>query len=191
MSTPHYPPRRISAKINTPLLAEFLNGKLGYRQMLRKAAPSSNAGMRGGAVPDGMVLGFIPNTDHPSEILLVPAPLRGTMIPTAALSYRADAWHISPQIIKVDRLTEYEVIELEKTDWIAAVTNLVMDFRARRDWRDIEADVWEIVAAWPEWQAAGLSWKKRAEDLAKRLGTIALSTNALLVKCRRMGLQRR
>jgi len=189
MSTHTHHPRRISAKVNTTLLAEFLNAKLGYRQMLGKAAPSTNTGIRAGVLPDGMVLGFIPNADYPSEIMVVPAPLRGTMIPTAALSMRAGAWHISPQIIKLDRLTEYEVIEIEKSAWIAAVTNLVTDFHAQRYWRDIEADVWTIVEAWPEWEAAGMSWKARAKDLAQRLDTIALSTNALLNKCKRLGLR--
>jgi hypothetical protein len=191
MRTHIHQTRRISAKINTTLLAQFLSGKLGYREMLRKAAPSINAGMPAGVLPDGMVLGFIPNVDYPSEILVVPAPLRGTMIPTAALSIRAGAWCVSPQIVKVDRLIDYEAIEIEKTAWLSALTNLVMDFHARRNWRDVEADVWKIVEAWPDWQAAGLSWKKRAADLAKRLGTIALSTNALLNKCKRMGLQRK
>jgi len=191
MSTHIHQTRRISAKVTTSLLADLLNGKLGYRQMLRKASPSSNTGMRPGLLPDGMVLGFIPNPEHPSEVLVVPAPLRDTMIPTGALSLRAGVWHISPQIVKVDRLTEYEAIEIENTDWVSAVTHLILDFRARRSWRDVEADLWEIVAAWPEWQAAGLSWGDRAEDLATRLGTVPLSTNALLVKCRRMGLQRK
>ena len=191
MSTPHCPLRRISAKATTTHLAEFLSGKLGYHQLLRNAAPSSNTGMRSGVLPDGMVMGFIPNPEHPSDILLVPAPLRGTMIPTAALSIRAEVWHISPQIVRADRLAEFEAIEIEKSDWIMAISKILKDFSAQRYWRDVAADVWAIVSAWPKWEAARLSWKARAADLAKRLGAIPLSTNLIQQKCTRMGLRRK
>jgi hypothetical protein len=191
MSTHIHQTRRISAKINTALLAEFLNRKLGYRQMFCKASPSSNTGMRAGVLPDGMVLGFIPNVDYPSDILVVPTPLSDTMVPTAAISNRDGAWQISPQIVKVDRLFEYAVIEIEKTAWLSAVTTLVTDFRVRRDWRGIDEAAWMIVAAWPNWEAAALSWEERAADLARRLGINPLSPNTLLRKCERMGLHRK
>lgn len=112
------------------------------------------------------------------------------MIPVAALTHRLGQWSAGPQIVKSDWLLEREVVEIERTDWIAALVTLASDLRCRGDWQHLDFTPWTIAAAWPDWEAGDLPWPARAIDLAERLGTLPLASNTLTVKCRRMGLSR-
>ncbi len=174
------------ATLNAQLLVALLKGGLSWRQAIRQAAPVTPSERTGRPV----ILGFVPNTELPSEILITNAPLRGSMIPVASLAHRLGRWVACPQIMKADRLQEYEAVAVAPHDWIVALAALAAGLRVTGDWRDLDFWPWTIAAAWPDWEAQDFRWNERAKDLAVRTGSIALSPNSLLVKCGRLGLVR-
>lgn len=178
---------RATAKLDAHLLESVLKGDLSWRQALRHSAPATRTD---GVTPVNTVIGFVPNTDLPTEILLTTVPPRGSMIPTASLARRLSHWVASPQIVKADRLQECAVVEIERHDWMATLVALAEDLRIRGDWRSVDWVPWAIAAAWPDWEREGYGWEQRARDLATRMGTVPLAPNTLLVKCRRLGLIR-
>ena len=183
--------RHIVGTFTTGLLCSLLTGEWNWHQALRAAPRSAYTGRAIGSLPHDTLFGFVPHAEFPDEILMTIAPLRGTMIPVAALTHRMERWSAAPLIVKTNWLLEREVVEIERTDWIAALVTLAAELRVRGDWKTLDFTPWTIAAAWPDWEAGELSWTERGDDLAERLGTVPLSRNSLMVKCRRMGLTRK
>jgi len=182
---------RVAASLSVPALESLLTEQLSWRNTLRAALPGTYVGLSLDRLPINTLVGLLPSAEYTSEVIVTPALVRGEMATTFVLSHKRDEWQAEPQIVRSTWLADRIAFVIERVDWLVALSDLTAGLRTFRNWQHLDFTPWTIAAAWPDWKRDDLSWEKRAEDLARRLGCNPLSPNTLNVKCRRMGLTRK
>lgn len=179
----------VRATLDATKLAPCLSGEKLWEATFREARRGAFKGMHLARLPAGTLIAHIPDPRYSREIICTVTPVKEGMVPSFSLKYENGDWRVRPQILMGDCFEQHALIEIERTDWLNAACIQMLGLRSAKATWEPDMTLWEIVSAWPSWQRRGMTWPQRADDLAARLGTVALSPNTLLRKCERMGLE--
>ena len=137
------------------------------------------------------LVGFVTYPEHPREIIVVRIPFARQVVPTVILRPAEQDWEPSLQLLSKDYLLRHEAI-IVRANWLDHLVNLAGTLENRKTRAfGVDKTLLAIGAAWERWESKGMTWKERAEDLARLTGLDEMTPNHLHVTCKRRGLVRR